>query len=245
MATTVGFSCTPGLGATLTLELYPLDSDTATTTAAATEGTNALGWYTATITAASATYRLRVKDGSNNTRGTGVLNHDASAVSENADVPSAVPTAAQIWANATRTLTMSAAQIAAIVDGSDLALQRGDTLVIALTGLGNITTRTKLWFALKDHRNDADSEAQLIVEETAGLQVVAGGTPVTGDTATLVVTNATTGAATITISAQASMKLAEAKRAVWDMQMTTAAGVVTTLTQGDATVVSDVTRRIT
>lgn len=156
-----------------------------------------------------------------------------------------IPTAAQIWQNPTRTLTMSAAQIAAIVAGSDLTLQRGDTLTIALTGLGNISARTKLWFTVKDRNTKTDAQAKLLVEETLGLEVLEGSDPAVTETSTLVVTNAVTGAVTITISAAASLKLTPTTTAVWDMQMLTAAGVVTTLTQGTVKVMADITRCIT
>jgi hypothetical protein len=146
-----------------------------------------------------------------------------------------------VWAAASRTLTQAAAQVASVLAGSDLTIQRGDTLTISLTGLGNISARTKLWFGLKSSASDTDAAAKVRIEETIGLEYINGasGTPANGS---IVVTNATTGAATITLAAVESAKLSIATDWIYDVQMMTAAGVVTTLTSGWAEVVGDVVR---
>lgn len=147
-------------------------------------------------------------------------------------------TAAAVWSYATRTLTQTGASLQAVVEGTGITIQRGDTLSISLTGIGNISTRTKLWWAWKDAPNRSDSAAQLFIEETAGLQYVAGATPTASQTGSIVVTNAVTGALTITASAAATAALSVLD-GTWELQMLTANGV-TTLQSGDVTITQDI-----
>lgn len=150
-------------------------------------------------------------------------------------------TADCIWGQSARTLTQTAAQVLSVLEGSDLTIQRGDTLVIAFTGLGDISTRTKLWFGLKASLSDADTAAKVRIEETIGLETINGavGTPANGS---IVVTNATTGAVTVTLAAVESAKLVIAPDWHYDVQVLTAAGTVETLSSGWAEVVGDVVR---
>ena len=153
-------------------------------------------------------------------------------------------TAAQVWAYATRTLTQSAAAVTAAVSGSDITILRGDTVVIALTGLGNISTRAKLWFSIKDlPKSQADTAAIIEVEETGGLLRL-NGTATTASYATLVVTDATAGNITVTLKPAATAQLSIQDNLSYDVQTMTAAGVVTTLTLGVADITEDVTRAI-
>jgi hypothetical protein len=153
-------------------------------------------------------------------------------------------TAAEVWAYATRTLTQSAASVAAVVAGSALTIQRGDTTSISLTGMGSIAARTKLWFTIKATKYDDDTQAQVLAEETAGLVYVAGRAPTTGETCVMTVTDAAAGNVTIVLSAAATKALTAGSDRVWDVQMLTASGV-TTMTNGSATISADVTQRIT
>lgn len=148
-----------------------------------------------------------------------------------------------VWGYATRTLTQSAAAVTAAVSGSNITCQRGDTLVAALTGLGNISTRTKLWLAIKGDLSYTDAQAVILCEETAGLTVVNGAAYTTTTDASIVVTNATTGALTITIKPAVTKELPVGSYH-YDMQYLTAAGVVTTITAATFTVSADVTRAV-
>lgn len=149
-------------------------------------------------------------------------------------------TAADVWAYATRTLTMTAAQIAAVLTGNTLTLQRGDTFTASLTGLGSLVGRSKLWFTVKHRYDDADTAAILQIEETGGLLRLLGaaGTAIQG---TLVVTDAATGALTLTLIPAASSLLIPGKHYLYDVQMLTGT-VLRTLTAGTFVVSSDVTR---
>ena len=147
------------------------------------------------------------------------------------------------WSAASRTLTQTAASVVAAVSGSDITAHRGDTLTANLTGLGAINTRSKLWFTVKRDRGDTDTAAVLMIEETAGLTVVNGAAYATVTDGSLVVTNETTGAVTITIKPAVTDDLS-GRGLYYDIQMLTAAGVVTTLTNGEFDITEDITRAI-
>ncbi len=155
--------------------------------------------------------------------------------------------AAGVWAYATRTSTQSAAAVTTAVVGSTVTIHRGDTVTISLTGLGNISTRTKLWFTVKDSVQDHDTQSKVMVRENVGLIYVNGMTPtqagLTTVDAALNVTDETTGAVTIILSAALTAMLTPDTGLVYDIQMLTTSGV-TTLTSSTATVVGDVTQAI-
>jgi len=156
-------------------------------------------------------------------------------------IPTAGQVAADIWTYGARTLT--AATVAgpgAPIDGAALTLHRGDTFSVSMTGLGNITTRTKLWFTTKQRTHHPDNAAQIQVIEADGLTVIAGsaaGTPANGS---LVVTDAATGSVTLTLDEVETAKLAPGVGLLWDVQMRTAT-TVTTLAIGTLEIVADVT----
>jgi len=158
--------------------------------------------------------------------------------------PLASSLAAQMWAYATRTLTQTAAQVAAILAGSDITVQRGDTLSVALTGLGNIAARTKLYFTVKvNPSRDPDTAAILKIEETAGLTVVNGVAYTTVANGDITVDDEADGDVTITVDEAVTALLMVASGLYYDIQMVSAAGVVT-LTAGRMTVAADVTRAV-
>jgi hypothetical protein len=208
-----------------------------------TEGTGAnLESYTATVTDSDlGTYRIRIR-----------IHDDADAndktllVSEVSLVDGAEAsgtlTATDVWAAAVRTLTQSAAQVTAIVQGSDITVRRGDTWSITLTGLGNISSRTKLYFTVKASTDSPDTAALLKVEESAGLQILNGSSSVTAGDASITVNSAVTGSITIALAAAKSAGLpATREDYYYDVQMVTASAV-STLTDGNFTVEADVTR---
>jgi len=148
--------------------------------------------------------------------------------------------AAAVWAYASRTLTQAVASAMAAVLGTGLALLRGDTWIENLTGLGNITGRTKLWFTVKTSENDQDSEALIQILEVGGLQRLNGAAATAGQ-GSIVVTDATTGALTINLAAAATAQLAIASRLYYDVQWLGPNGVLTAAA-GRFTVLADVTR---
>lgn len=150
-----------------------------------------------------------------------------------------------VWANASRTLTQTAAQVAAVMAGSTLTIQRGDTLTITLTGLGSLATRSKLWFTAKHSTGDSDDDARLFIEETAGLTRLNGAAYTTTTDGDITVDGEAAGDITITVKAAATAALSDQRTLVYDVQILRADGTVATLTSGTAIVVADVTRAVT
>lgn len=153
-------------------------------------------------------------------------------------------TAAEIWSYVSRTLTQTAAEVQEAMTGTNIVIHRGDTWSWSLTGLGNISARTKLYFTLKSSTIHADSDALVQVEETGGLLRLNGAAVESGDGGELAVDDETSGDITITLSAATTAQLTPAPGLVYDVQMVTATGV-DTLTQASATVTADVTRSVT
>lgn len=169
-------------------------------------------------------------------------NADVKTSSISTPVINVAAIAAAVWSYAVRTLTQSAAQVAAAVQGSDLILLRGDTFVANLTGLGSLVGRDKLWFSIKDSRSDTDEEAIIQIVEGVGL-VRLNGAAATATDGSLVVTDASLGDVTITIEATATQYLVPKKRRDYDIQMLDGI-VVTTKTEGICTIRADVTRDV-
>lgn len=147
-----------------------------------------------------------------------------------------------VWAHDPRTLTSSAAQTAAELEGDDLALLRGDTWDQAFTGLGNITGRTKLWFTAKVSEQDLDTAAIIQIEEGAGLLYLNGAAPVSAADGSITVTNATTGALTIHLEEARTAELVPATGLWYDIQWRSSGGDTRTIVSGRLTVARDVTR---
>lgn len=149
---------------------------------------------------------------------------------------------AEVWTYSPRTLTSTAAQIAAAVSGSDLSIHRGDTFSASITGLGDIQSRTALYWTVKESVNQADTRAAVQVEETDGLLILKGATAATAGDGDITVTNAATGAITLTLAAAATAELTPGVY-YYDVQQVTGGGVET-LTAARLTVVADVTRAV-
>ena len=147
--------------------------------------------------------------------------------------------AAAAWAYATRTLTQSAASVTSAVAGSDLTVTKGVTFSATLTGLGNISARTKLYFTAKRTESDADSAAIVQIEESAGC-VYFNGAAGTAGYGSLTVNDATTGSATIALTATATKLLTARSGLRYDLKMVTASAE-TQLTEGDLDIDSAVT----
>jgi len=157
--------------------------------------------------------------------------------------------AAQVWSYSSRVLTQTLAQIAAIIAGAKVTIHRGDTLVLPFPGLGDITGRSKIWFTVKEKRGDpADTAALIQVFETVGtgdvdgLLFINGAAAATIGNGSIVVDDAVAGDITITIAAVEVAKLVASNQRVYDVQMVTTGGVVTTLQLGDCVIAEDVSR---
>jgi hypothetical protein len=90
---------------------------------------------------------------------------------------------------------------------------------------------------------DLDSAAILLIEETAGLTVVNGAVYATVANGDITVDDAAAGDVTITVDEAVTALLSVASGLYYDIQMVTAAGVIT-LAAGRLTVAADVTRAV-
>jgi len=154
------------------------------------------------------------------------------------------PSATDIWAAATRTLTQSAAAVAAAVAGSTLTILRGDTLSASLTGLGSIAARSKLWFTVKANPADTDAEAIIQADTTTGLLYIEGAAYATAAHGTITVDDEDAGDITITLDEAATALLSIRSNMAYDVQMLTTAAAVQTMTSGVCNVTADATRAI-
>jgi hypothetical protein len=150
--------------------------------------------------------------------------------------------AAAVWAYAARTLTQSAAAVAAVLAGSDITIQRGDTATIALTDVGALTGYSKIWFTVKSRKNHSDTESIIQIEKTGGLLYLNGATATTTSDGNLTVNDEATGDVTIMIKAAATADL-DPGVYYYDVQLLTSSGV-TTMTTGKFTVEGDITRAV-
>jgi hypothetical protein len=133
--------------------------------------------------------------------------------------------------------------IATAIEGGVISIQRGDSLSVAITDLGDISGRSKLWFTVKESRSHTDAQSIIQIEETAGLVYLNGADAsaraANGD---ITVDDAVAGDITVTLDEVETDDLVPEGRLYYDVQMLTAAGAVTTLAMDMARVVADVSR---
>lgn len=82
-----------------------------------------------------------------------------------------LPTVAEIWANSSRTLTLTPQQIYNLIKNGSVSAIQGTAWSLPFTV--SIAAGRKLWFALKSDRTDPNSRSTVLIDDD-GLQVVAG-----------------------------------------------------------------------
>lgn len=122
-----------------------------------------------------------------------------------------------------------------------ISIRRGDTLDIDFSGLSDLTTRTNIWFTVKDDKDDADTAATIQIDENTGLLYIAGvaGTAANGS---ITVTDAAAGDLTVALDAVETAKLPLSGRFSYDVQVLCAGGIVQTETRGHVDLIGDITR---
>ncbi|MEI8019793.1 MAG: hypothetical protein WCH39_16430 [Schlesneria sp.] len=128
-------------------------------------------------------------------------------------------------------------------DPSVMTCLRGDTLRFTLPLMGDLRNRTKLVFTAKASVSDSDSMAVLQIFEGTGLVRLNGNGQVNSSTASLIVTNESTGVVNLEIDASVTAVLA-VQDLVWDVQAILSTGVTTPVC-GTLSVVADVTQSVT
>ncbi len=127
-----------------------------------------------------------------------------------------------------------------LAQGETLSALRGDSLTATITGLGDLSTRSKLWFGVKRNpAEDADAASVVLIEESVGL-VCLNGAAGTANQGGLEVVDA--GAIEISLSATATSTLRPGRYS-YEVQML-GEGLVSTLTQGVFRVSADVVRAV-
>lgn len=135
-----------------------------------------------------------------------------------------------------------AVQLAAATDGGNLTIHRGDTFTAQLSGLGDISTRSKLWFTVKRKPVDPDSQSIIQMEETAQLIYLNAESAATAAHGTITVDDEGEGSMTIALDEAATAALEPRTGLLFDIQLLTSGGDVQTLATGTVRVVADVTR---
>jgi len=126
---------------------------------------------------------------------------------------------------------------------NQLTLGRGDTLALAVTGLGDLSSADDLWFAVKRYPSDTDATAEILIGLVDGLISVAGAAATTPANGSIVIDDAISGDITVNLTAGEMTALASFN-GYWDVQKLEGA-TVTTLRRGNARLLGDTTRRIT
>ncbi len=152
-------------------------------------------------------------------------------------------TAEEVWEYATRSLTQSAAQVAAIVEGDEITITNSATITIALTGLGSLTGATQIWFCAKRNKDADDESARFHVALDGGLLRTNGSAGVAGD-GTLVVNNATTGNITVTVKPASAKLIAGGTGMHWGVKVKFSDDLVHELSSGVINIIQAITHSV-
>ena len=126
--------------------------------------------------------------------------------------------------------------------GDAITIRRGDTLTLSIENLGDISTRTDIWFTVKEDLDDADTAAWIQISETVGLEYINGVAATVAGNGSITVTDAVAGDITIVLAAVESAKLQTCGKLFYDIQVLFADGTVSTLVANRAMIVRDTTR---
>ncbi len=150
------------------------------------------------------------------------------------------------WSYGTRTLTQGAASVTAAVSGSSVTVYRGTTWIVALTGLGDISTYDTIYCSVKTNYADSEDDAILRVKDDAsGLLRFNGAAPAAATNGVITIDDASAGDITITIK-EAETVSALVANYVYDIKGIDDDGDVIMLSAGGSWDVSgDITQAIT
>lgn len=115
------------------------------------------------------------------------------------------------------------------IAGNAIVVRAGDTWSLPISGLGNISGVSKLWFSV-NRQGAPDAQAKLFIEKTAGLLYLNGAAAPDASKASIAVTNATLGNLTVNVDEAATqMELGSAQ---WTVKVITSGGTAVTLATG-------------
>jgi len=124
--------------------------------------------------------------------------------------------------------TSAAAALASMIAG-EIVIVRGDSMDQDVVALGDISTRSELWFTVKAQLDDADADAIIIITEGTGLEIL-NGTDVSATRpaeASITVTDAGAGDITIWMNPTATDELVPSSKRHYDIQWTDGTDVYT------------------
>jgi hypothetical protein len=152
-------------------------------------------------------------------------------------------TVSAILAGINNKLDASTVNVVATIVGSTINVYRDATWSIDITALGAIAADDVVYFSVKRNAGDSDADALVRISRAGGL-VWLNKAATTNGNGTLTVTNATTGALTVTLKPAASATFDAMTGLAWDIKRITAAGVASELTAGVLNILPTVTRAI-
>lgn len=229
----------------------PVDANWATYDIALAEAENT-GLYRGDMPAADAgaySFDVRLQAGGSPATGdisvaVGLIQWDGSAEIALSDLP------ADVWGYSSRTLTQSAAQVAAAVSGADIVILRGDTFVASLTGLGSLAGYVSLDWTVKRNKANPDDQAIIRIRKNLsgtddGLLVLNGqDASARSANGSIAIDDIDAGDVTITLEAEETRDLGTKSGSLYyDLQEITAT-TVETHTAGNLRIAGDVTRAI-
>lgn len=237
-------------GETLTMEVFSLTSDTVQASASATEATNRHGLYVASFTDLPVgSHRCMMVDASNEVSSVQyctttaatetVQSYDSlSGISGTIDA-NIVSSVITLNANVVGIGVTPAVINSGITEGK-ITQVRGDTWTFTVSGLGNLTGHSDIWFSAKRSKNDPDIKSWFQIKKSVGLVYVDGAAATTAGNASITVVNTENGDISISLAAVESAKLPE-KKGCYDIQVITGSTVITK-TIGDLIITGDVTQ---
>ena len=157
---------------------------------------------------------------------------------------------ADIWAYVSRTLTQSGINVQAAVAGNEITVTRGNTLQIALTGLGSLSNYVSLLFTVKHSYDDPDASALIQIKKNLsglndGLLYINGGVATTAANGSLTLTSLPLGNITINLTAAECAKLSPHPDLKYDIKLIQSAGILQyTMRTGKFVLESGVTKAI-
>jgi len=139
---------------------------------------------------------------------------------------------------------MAIAPIRRAIRSIDLELYRGDTWEQPIARIGDISTATDIWFTAKRDKDNADAQADILISETVGLEVINQAAALVPGNGSITVTDATAGNITVRLEAVEAAKVTD-KKSHWyyDVQWTDGTSVYSPRA-GRLTVTGDVTRAV-
>jgi len=151
------------------------------------------------------------------------------------------------WDYGTRTLTQSAAQVEAAVEGAAITILRGDSLSASLTGMGSLTGYVTLDFTVKENHDDSDNDAIIRIRLNAsglndGLLRVNKAAAADATLGSITIDDLVAGDITIALDESITDDLVPWPGLYYDVQKIDAADVQT-MTEGRCEITADVTRR--